>query len=944
MTRARRAGEAVPVHWFLFDKKGVAMKTWWSASRSIGWVAAVLVVLVGPLGGRDARAAGSFALFESGQVRPLALSPSGDRLYAVNTPDNRLEIYAVLTGGLSHLGSVQVGLEPVAVAVRGSSEAWVVNHLSDSVSVVDVSNAARPVVKRTLLVGDEPRDIVFAGPGKSRAFITAAHRGQNIPFDPQFHTPSVGRADVWVFDANDLGNTLAGSPLTIVTLFADTPRALAVTPDGQTVYAAGFLSGNQTTIAGELLIPNELQQPPLENASGEPAPKVAVILKWIGGHWLDSIGRNWDWYVQFSLPDRDVFAIDASANPPVPRSGPGSVYASVGTVLYNMAVNPVSGKVYVSNTEARNDRRFEGPGTFFGETVRGHNSENRITVLDPQGGVTPRHLNKHIDRAACCAALPNDENARSLALPTGMVVTKNGQKLYVAALGSSKVGVYDTAALENDTFVPATASQIAVSGGGPTGLALDEKRGQLFALTRFDNAIAIIDLAAGAEVGKVTLFNPEPASVVQGRRFLYDAAHTSSSGDQACATCHVFGDFDGLSWDLGNPDDASAPNLNPFGDSFFGLPENPFFASMKGPMNTQSLRGMSNHGPMHWRGDRTGADDAPTAQPDSGAYDERAAFMKFNVAFEGLIGRSAQLTSEEMAAFTDFIVQNMYPPNPVRALDNSLSPDQAAGRDLFFNRKIFINNECQSCHVLDPPANSEFGVPVPGYFRTDGLTRLVPFSQPIKVPHFRNLYQKVGMFGLPNPEFFPGVPVFAPIPGQEGFLGEQIRGFGFSRAGDEDSVLRFVSAFAFQDFFPFAPNPEGFPQTEAGLTMRRQLADFLLAFDSNLAPIVGQQVTITHQTAGSAPARIALMAQRADHDECDLVAKGQVDGRERGYLYVGSDTYMTDVLGAALVSGASLQALGAGGVPITFTCVPPGSGVRIGIDRDADGVLDGNEP
>jgi hypothetical protein len=85
------------------------------------------------------------------------------------------------------------------------------------------------------------------------------------------------------------------------------------------------------------------------------------------------------------------------------------------------------------------------------------------------------------------------------------------------------------------------------------------------------------------------------------------------------------------------------------------------------------------------------------------------------------------------------------------------------------------------------------------------------------------------------------------------------------------------------------------------------------------------------------------MAQRADHGECDLIAKGHVDGRERGYLYVGSDTFMTDELGAALAPGATLRALGGSGTPITFTCVPPGSGVRIGIDRDGNGVLDGNE-
>ena len=80
-------------------------------------------------------------------------------------------------------------------------------------------------------------------------------------------------------------------------------------------------------------------------------------------------------------------------------------YQGVGTVLYNMAVNPRSGKVYVSNTEARNNFRFEGPGVFAGHSVRGHHNENRITVLD-MGTVKSRHLNKHIDFSTCCAPSP----------------------------------------------------------------------------------------------------------------------------------------------------------------------------------------------------------------------------------------------------------------------------------------------------------------------------------------------------------------------------------------------------------------------------------------------------------------------------------------------------------------------------------------------------------
>ena len=98
--------------------------------------AVLLLVVAGP-----ARC-GSFANFESGHVRPLALSPGGDRLFALNTPDNRLAIYTIGASGLSLAAEVPVGLEPVAAAARtnlaGQTEVWVVNHLSDSVSVVEI--------------------------------------------------------------------------------------------------------------------------------------------------------------------------------------------------------------------------------------------------------------------------------------------------------------------------------------------------------------------------------------------------------------------------------------------------------------------------------------------------------------------------------------------------------------------------------------------------------------------------------------------------------------------------------------------------------------------------------------------------------------------------------------------------------------------------------------
>ncbi len=870
----------------------------------------------------------SFVTFESGQVRPLALSPDSNRLFAVNTPDGRLEIFAIAVNGLTHEASVPVGMEPVAVAARTNGEVWVVNHLSDSVSVVDVASTP-PRVIRTLLVGDEPRDIVFAGAGGNRAFITTAHRGQNSPYNSltnpgELTTPGIGRADVWVFDALNLGSTLGGTRLAIVTLFTDTPRALAVSPDKSTVYAAGFQTGNRTTALAEGAVcnggvtalpcqpmPGELTAPgglPAPNANFEniAQPEVGLIVKYDGSHWVDELNRFWDNMVRFNLPDKDVFAIDADANPPVVTAD----FAQVGTVLYNMIVNPVNGKVYVSNTEARNEVRFEGsrPVGSTIPTVQGRLHQSRITVLDGST-VLPRHLNKHVDYSIVPS--PTGTKDKSLAQPMDMAISNDGATLYVAAFGSSKVGVFNTVQLENDSFVPDSASHIVLSGGGPSGLVLDEAHGRLYVLTRFNNSIAVVNTTTKATIAQHPLYNPEPISVVGGRRFLYDATATSSNGEAACGSCHVFGDFDSLAWDLGDPLGTVLANQNAPG--LLGGTRD--FHPMKGPMTTQSLRGMANHGPMHWRGDRSGG-NASNAQPDSGAFDEQAAFKKFNPAFEKLLGLSGLLADADMQSFTDFILQVKYPPNPIRALDNSLTASQQAGHDAYFVPTVGdgLPGGCNSCHVLNPAQ---------GFFGGDGLMSFESEPQDFKTPHLRNMYQKVGMFGMPAVAFFN--------PGDNGNKGDQVRGFGFLHDGSTDSLFRFLHA----GLFSF---PGGDPQ-------RREVEQFLFAFDTDLAPIVGQQITLASTNAATVGARIDLLIARAAAGEADLIVKGTSTGLQRGWVRLSNGTFKSDMSSETIpLTDSQLRVLAQiVGQELTYTAVPVGSGIRAGIDRDEDGILDADE-
>ncbi|QRO01901.1 hypothetical protein JRI60_24220 [Archangium violaceum] len=922
----------------------------------------------------------SFIEFDSAHVRPMALSPDGTRLFAVNTPDNRLEVFSVSASGLSLVAEVPVGLEPVSVAARSNTEVWVVNHLSDSISVVSLEGTPRVV--RTLLVGDEPRDVVFAGT-QGYAFITTAHRGQHrtdpsiasVPGagDPQLTTPGVGRADVWVFNPASLGTTLGGTPVRIVTLFGDTPRGLAVSPDKKTVYAAIAQSGNQTTTVnmdsvcdgfessgmclvfpdtwpwGNNLLPGG-QPGPKTNVAGAKAPETGMIVKWNGskGQWEDTLGRNWNNGVRLNLPDKDVFAIDADS------LQQKAFYTGVGTSIFNLATNPKTGVVYASNSEANNLTRFEGPGVFGGSTVQGNIAKMRITVISG-GSVYPRHLNKHIDYSKLANSTGFDPTAKnhSLSTPTEMVISGDGTKLYVAAFSSNKVGVFDTAALEADTFNPKTASAnyIPVSGGGPSGLVLDEARNRLYVMTRFDNAVKVIDLATRKQVTSAALYNPEPATVVEGRPFLYDANFSSANGEASCASCHIFGDKDELAWDLGNPDDEVSTNpidkrlatdlaIGAF-QVLTGHPSSPIngtgdqhaFHPMKGPMTTQTLRGMANSGAMHWRGDRSNGFFGVNSNA------EDVSFKNFIVAYEGLLGRVSMPTEEEMNKFTAFQLQVQLPPNPIRKLDNSLTTAQQAGRDFYFGSRrvdgLAIGTDtgfnCNGCHTIDASQ---------GFYGTDGRSSFEGISQIMKIPHVRNMYTKVGMFGFPDSSFFQH-----PETGQ---LGDQIRGFGFTHDGAVDTLFRFFSAIVFSNTSVGGPLV-GFP----GDTDRRNVEAFMLAVDSDLAPIVGQQVTLTSTNAAAVGSRIDLLVARARAPfvskalggstyEADLVAKTVVAGKAKGYLYDrGAGTWKPDD-GTANITTTTLRALATkAGQEVTFTAVPPGSGVRIALDRNLDGKLDG---
>ena len=266
--------------------------------------------------------------------------------------------------------------------------------------------------------------------------------------------------------------------------------------------------------------------------------------------------------MRFNLPDRDVFRIDALADPP----RESAAFAHVGTVLFNMVVNPANGTLYVSNTEARNEVRFEGPGVPRPPcaaicTKRASPSSTATTS-------SPRHLNKHITalpQGYRTTPMPAGVKEASLATPLDMAVASDGT-LYVAAFGSSKVGVFDTRRaggrhLRARCRAPHRGQRRRPVGAGarrgpPPPLRADPLRQRGEGDRHRD---------AGDEIAQHPLYNPEPPRSSTGGGSSTTRASTSSNGEASCASCHVFADFDSLAWDLGNPDDVVKPNPNPLG-------------------------------------------------------------------------------------------------------------------------------------------------------------------------------------------------------------------------------------------------------------------------------------------------------------------------------------------------------------------------------------------
>ncbi|MEL6253469.1 MAG: PKD domain-containing protein [Bacteroidota bacterium] len=851
------------------------------------------------LAGHEPVPVSDFVNFESAHVHPLDKTPDGRKLLAVNTAANTLEVFTLTENGPVNTASIPVGTDPVSVRVRNNSEAWVANVISDNVSIVDLD---QEVVVRTLNTENEPSDIVFAG-SPLKAFVSCAER-----------------ESILIFDLSDLD----AAPNEVL-LIGEQPRAMAVSPDGNTVYTAFFESGNQTTVingnqfiaaggleaagSGSTTVTNDVTNPlgpysgaipvPNNGTGFSPAlnpalpPKTntqsLVVKKNASGQWLDDNGGNWTNIVSggdgervngWDLQDRDVAILNAN-------SLNLSYHNSLGNILMAMAVNPISAKVHVVGTDALNHIRFTPNlnGNFLRVNVAQFTAGSAATdIFD---------LNQHLGYTT--PSVSATERDKSIGDPRGIAWTSDGNYAYVTGMGSNNVIILE----QNGSR--ATPNPIEV-GEGPTGVVIDEARGQVYVLNKFEASISTVSIATDLEISRTPFFDPTPSVIKEGRKHLYDTHLGSGNGTISCASCHVDGKWDRLAWDLGDP----SGNI----ETIDGIDFHP----LKGLKVTQSLIDIieKGEGLLHWRGDRE-------------------AFIQFAPTFNVLQGLSAPLDTPSMNEFEDFLATTYHAPNPYRAttINDPLTLNgKVRGAGTSFQTFTMANQtgtnaigewheDCGGCHVNHTGrglSGSSFGAVQ--YGGNENMSA-----------DMRSTYKKLGFYynsdqstvgfgmmsdGVVDTEFFKGGGA------KDGyFVDYHAIVLGFTGGGPTFSNLGFTST----------PHES-------------QDSHYSIGQQATLSSSVGTVAAVDSlQTLADNPITMTGVQQAS---ELGLIVKGWYLGEFRGFTYTGSNSYQSDSSGQT-VSHAQLLAEAQTAGPLTWMLVHKQADERLGIDRNSNGIFDKEE-
>ncbi|HYW39222.1 MAG TPA: beta-propeller fold lactonase family protein [Terriglobales bacterium] len=158
--------------------------------------------------------------------------------------------------------------------------------------------------------------------------------------------------------------------------------------------------------------------------------------------------------------------------------------------------------------------------------------------------------------------VPIDELDRYYSLPWGVVITPDKSKMFVTTAASESVTVIDVARLLNfvhsrrESFVndlSASANYVVARipvGHNPRGVLLSKDGKRLYVANRLDDNIAVIDTSSNRVVSNIDLGGPKTINPFRSGERLFFSADYAFQGQFGCSNCHLDATIDGLQWDL----------------------------------------------------------------------------------------------------------------------------------------------------------------------------------------------------------------------------------------------------------------------------------------------------------------------------------------------------------------------------------------------------------
>lgn len=434
----------------------------------------------------------------------IAVNPVTNRVYVTNQTDGTVTAIDGATDTV--IGTITVGTSPEAIAVNPvTNKVYVANHGSANITVIDAagdanstatvpSTATNPLaiavnpVTNKIYVGNEfgsaSRLTVIDGATNTATGVGSGGNMAAVVVNPatnMIYLADYGVARVFVVNGAD--NTFAS-----YSNGASPPMAMAVNPVTNRIYTANISNGTADVLDGSVIY-----------SSFNPPPTV-VTDAWSIAVAVNPV-TNKIYVVNYNAGD--VTVIDGESNYPI--------NVPVGTGPNAVAINPVTNKIYVANTVSGTVSVIDGVTDAGGYAV--DEPRARVHVSVPiVAGTTPNDIainpvtnkvyvaNQGSDNVTVIDGSTTVPIGATLYLtaptttvgagsqPTALAVDPFRNMTYVANKGDSTISMID--ALNNSAPLN--------TGTGPGAVAVNPVTNMIYVANTVENTVSIVDGATGS--------------------------------------------------------------------------------------------------------------------------------------------------------------------------------------------------------------------------------------------------------------------------------------------------------------------------------------------------------------------------------------------------------------------------------------------------------------